>query len=256
MLQLSVDAARLYLLPVKLVVGIIFVIFSVQFRRKEYILNQIFGWAFISWAAYMLIDSFVFAFAPLSPLIYYICRGLWVIQLFALVFYAFFIFNAVKVIKYGEWIFEKKKELFFEIGVTILVALLLAINSPLTILDANKHRVDPNTLPVDFPVSVSEGFTTLGMIISIFPFVIYFISAYFMIRTAQKTEDPRAKGRMYLLLIGILMIPVGLIYFLLRGIFFPIYTFPVSLVGQLFYMSVPFLVFLALRKTDGEKKSN
>jgi hypothetical protein len=248
MLPISIDEVRLWLIIPKSIVAMLFFLSANRIYKKEHLINRIFSWAFIIWGIYMVIDAFVFTFAPLNTTIFYICRVLWGIQLFCLLLYAILILNATKIIKWGEYILKNRRELLLEIILFFVLASGLIIFSPLQIADSNGTQINPELLPVNFAVYVKEGFTPISMVISVTPFIVYFVCAGILFVIARKTEDVVAKRKMYLLIIGILMIPLGLIYFLLRSLFFPIYTFPVSVLGQLFYMLAPPAILFSLKK--------
>ena len=244
-----VDPVRIWLIIPKMIVAITFLYFAFKIKHQnDYLLNKIFFFAFLSWAIYNTFDSFSFTFAPASYTSFIICSVLWALQKVMLNTYSGLVYNASNIITYGELRVRKKKNQIIEITLLLISTVLMIIYAPLQVLDGNKNVIDPTTLPPTGVFSSAEGFSIISGIATAIPFIFYIIATVNLSKVIKKTEDSVSKKKMFVLVIGIDLIPIGLLYFLFRSLFFQTYSIWTSMIGQIFFLISPILVFWALGK--------
>ncbi|MHA1718317.1 MAG: hypothetical protein ACTSXK_02210, partial [Promethearchaeota archaeon] len=105
-----------------------------------------------------------------------------------------------------------------------------------------------------------EGFSLISGIASAIPFIYYIIATINLVKVIVNTENPMIKRKMLILVIGINLIPIGLLYFLFRSLFFQTYSIWSSMIGQFFFLLSPILIFWSLHagstsKSEKKKKS-
>ncbi len=244
-----VDPVRIWLIIPKMFTAIMFLYFAFRIKREsDYLLNKIFFFAFLSWAIYSTFDSFSFTFAPASYTSFIICSVLWALQKVMLNIYSGLVYNASNLITHGELRVKKKKYQFVEITLLLISTVLMIIEAPLQVLDENKEVIDPTTLPPSGLFSSAEGFSVISAIASAIPLIFYIIATINLSKIIKKTEDCVSKKKMLVLVIGIDLIPIGLLYFMFKNLLFHEYSIWSSMIGQMFLLISPILIFWALRK--------
>lgn len=246
-----VDPVRVWLIIPKMIVAITFLYFAFKIKHQsDYLLNKMFFFAFLSWAIYNTFDSFSFTFAPASYISFIICSVLWALQKVMLNAYSGLIYNASNIITKSESRVRNKKYQIIEITLLLISTVLMIIEAPLQVLDENKDVIDPKTLPsLEFFTS-AEGFSVISAIASVIPLIFYIIATVNLVKVIKKTEDLVSKKKMIVLVIGINLIPIGLLYFLFRSLFFQTYSIWTSMIGQFFFLISPILIFWALHKNE------
>ncbi|QEE18058.1 hypothetical protein DSAG12_03896 [Promethearchaeum syntrophicum] len=246
-----VDPVRVWLIIPKMFVAMMFLFFAFRIKRESnYLLNKIFFFAFLSWAIFSTFDSFSFTFAPASYTSFLICSVLWAIQKVMLNLYSGLVYNASNIITHGELRVKKKKYQFVEITLLLISTVLMIIEAPLQVLDENKDVIDPKTLPPSGVFTSAEGFSVISAIASAIPFIFYIIATVNLSKTIKKTEDRVSKKKMLGLVIGIDLIPIGLLYFMFKSLLFQTYSLWTSMIGQIFLFVSPILIFWALHKEE------
>ncbi len=250
-----VDPVRAWMIIPKVTVAVIFFVAGVLiYRKRDYVLNKIFLVAFCLWGVYNSLDAISSTFAAASPEWYVLCSVLWAIELFCLQYYAFLILNAALVIKNGEQSL-KPGPLVIQLVLFTLLGVLLTIFAPLQVVEPQGNVIPPETLPPKGDFSIAEAFSPVSLVIAAIPFVVYFISAAIMYSAIKAVEDSESKRHMVYLLIGMLFIPAGLIYFLLRNTFFPVYSITFSTIGQAIFIGAPVFIYLSQKKKHPSEKT-
>ena len=212
-----------YLLIVpKTVASILFLIVALKIfsHNKKYALNRIFFITFLSFSLYLLLDIFVYIFAPYSQEMLIVANIIFKIQMFILAFYMYMLFLASLVIKYG--IKKLKSKMVWFIGVIIFIlAILICTFKIIVVLDENGNIIDlpPTVSGFKATNGTKDGYNPiLALIISGFPLLldIYTIVLFIQVKNKLEINDP-ARKRMLNFIIGIILIPFGLLYFILQG---------------------------------------
>ncbi|UYP44211.1 hypothetical protein NEF87_000496 [Candidatus Lokiarchaeum ossiferum] len=244
-----VDELRLWLIIPKMISTFVFIFFGFKIKhQKKFLLNEIFFWAFLTWAIYNFIDCFSFTFAADSFLAFQICSIFWNIQKFLLITYALLVFNAVKVIVYGENKINDLKNHFLEISILIFSLSCLILFVPIKIMDEFNNVIEPSSLPPSGDFHVAEKFNGIGGFAAIIPFIYFIIASFHLVKILKSTDDETTKKRILMLIIGIDLNPIGMFYFVIRGLCFPNYTWLTSLIGQFFILMSPIFIYSSLRK--------
>lgn len=245
-----VDPVRVWLIFPKLLVAAAYLTFgTIIYRKRDYVLNKVFFAAFVSWAVYNGLDAFSNTFAASSVTWFRACSIMWTIQMFALYAYAFLIWQAARIIKESEWGLNNR--LVVTVFVVFMVlAGVLAWTAPLQVLDEAGTPIPPGDLPPAGAFQVTEVFNAWTVLLSLVPFVAYFLAAYHILGVLRKVDDRARKRRMIFILVGIMLVPLGALYFMFRSLFFPVYSLGSSLVGQAFFLGAPVFIYLSQRHPD------
>ena len=212
-------------------------------KISQYVVNQLFSLAFILWAIYVTIDGFVFTFGAASPSIFNLAKVLFGIQLAIGAAYAYAIVSVTRVIKDSQEVFKQYKGKYLEILGLLIVMIIVGATMSLKVVDLETNTmIDPTTLPPPGEFRIVEVFSLSSALGTVIPFLIFFLSLFYLIKVIIRTEDQVIKKKMVILTIGVSFAPIGLLYFVLRAFLFPIYTFTTALVGHIFWILSPLLV--------------
>ncbi len=237
------DKYRAWLIPIKLIVAISFLVYGKKVRKKsDYVVNRLFFYGFLSFALYLILDSAFLILTPASQLWYNIANIVWVLSLLGLFLYTFFTYMAGRIINQGEHILRRKVEVLFLLGLFIIAGTLMGVYSEISVINSSGDVINSSNLPPTGNFRVIEKFSLLSTILALIPFGFNFWTLIFLNGVRKKAKDEHTKKRMELLLWGLFMIPLGLLYFLLRSNFFPIYQFWDSIIGQIFFFIAPLLI--------------
>ena len=238
-----------YLLIVpKTVASILFLLVALKIfhLNKKYALNRIFLITFLSFSVYLLLDIFVYIFAPYSQEMLNIANIIFKIQIFILAFYMYMLFLASLLIKYGTKILKFKW--VWLIGVIILIlAILICTFKIIVVLDENGNiitELPPIVTGFKATNGTKEGYNSLlALLISAFPLLldIYTIVLFIQIRNGLKIDDPSRKLMLYFI-IGIILIPFGLLYFILQGSV-AFNNYPSIIIGYVIWIISPFFLW-------------
>ena len=235
-------------MPIKLFECILWGILAVKILRlKNYRVNQLLSLGFLSFAIYFLLESFSFTFAATSPENFVIMRSVWKIELFFSTFSAFFMFLAVFIIRKGE-----KSLTLINVGILIVLflvaAIMLMIFFPMEVVDAENRIIDPATFPPKGVFYAKYKITTIGAIISAIPLLFYFIGCFYLFPLYRVTADRDIRQKMLLMILGLLFVPFGYLYYILLGLVNAHPDFGISMIGHIFWISAPLLIYFSQRK--------
>jgi hypothetical protein len=230
-----------WLLIPKVVEIILFVILATKmYRLSEYILNRILSAAFIIWALYIVCDSIVWISAANSRPWYDISQAIRDISMVLAITMSLLMFFSAQIIKDGEKSLNSWKTIMISI-ILIIFAVFLNINDELVVINSQGTKLDPSTFPVNEPVQVVYQITPWLILSSVIPFAVYIISIVKLSQLAINVKDQKSKQKMWLMVAGIAMIPLGMIYFVVLGLFTTT-TFVTSSIGHVIWMLAPFLM--------------
>jgi hypothetical protein len=241
------DQTRVFSMFLKLGEAIFFIFMALQIRQKnrEYILNKIFAAAFISFAIYLISDSLAYLFAPQGYVWYMIGRIFYVIGYTGLFSYSFILVNGVRVIKNGEIVLEDKVKLWLLFGITFVCLGLFLVSTKIKIYNGLNQLIDPQNLPPTDSFYMTEGLTTASIIASILPLIFYGFAVTTIIRIINSSQNPSIKRNMIFMGLGIAMIPIGIIYFMVRGLIWQEYSIFSTIIGHIFYISSPIAIYFS-----------
>ena len=240
------EPAKALLLPINLSIAIDFIIFGIKIKKKEkeYIVNSLFLTAFLFWAIYLIMDGISTTFACASPSAFKIANILWDLEIFSLFAYTYTVFLIIRIIRNGENILKNRTRLIVEIVVIVIFAIIAMAYSQITIYDSTGALVSPDDLPYTNGVfQTKDSFEKLGLYVVVLAFLLNIVSLVFLTKVRNACTVQLTKQRMTYMIVGITMIPLGLLYFLLRSMFFPNFSFGVSIIGQLMFAIAPFAIW-------------
>ncbi|MBN2152347.1 MAG: hypothetical protein JW839_12925 [Candidatus Lokiarchaeota archaeon] len=229
--------------------------------QSKYILNHLFYLAFICWSVNIAFDGVLYIIAPNGDFLFHAANIIRDFGIFMLAFTPLCFMLASFVIKEGEEVtlHVKKKRLAFTFIMSFLTAVSVALTDTVLVVDkTTKLPIDPQSLPPAGAFTVTfDSITPAGQLSSILflAFVTWYVCSVLLMFSQQARESGRRRARTRLLMFGILMIPVGIIYFILLPYILP--TFQalsttdlrpwVNLIGQLIWATSPVLVYLGIR---------
>jgi hypothetical protein len=244
-----------WLLIPKIIEIIIFIIFGAKmYLRKGYALKQLFSFALLTWGVYIIIDSIVWITAANSLNAYRVVGVLRDISLFLAILMSFLIFLTAKVIENGIQIIKSK--LIIITGIVFLIfTILLNMNDQLVVINQNGVILPPEAFPPTEKVQVVYQITAWTITSSLVPIGVYLYAIVILVKIAKKTTDPIAKKRMWAMIIGIAMIPLGMVYFIMIGLFGNIEIVTAS-IGHFIWIMAAIFIWISQSDHDHELKKS
>jgi hypothetical protein len=186
--------------------------------HQKYTLNKLFSAALFVWGVYIIIDSIVWITAANSDQAYNIVRYLRDISIYLAISMSFLVFLTSKVIQQGENVLKSKSVMI--VGITFVIfAILFNLNDDLVVINQIGGIIEPINFPPEEPVQVIYQITPWTIAGSLIPLLTYFYSVGILIIIAKKTAEKSSVLKMWKIIFGISMIPSGMIYFILLGLF-------------------------------------
>jgi hypothetical protein len=266
-LQPAIDITRLIVVLAKIgdctLSALIAIIIK---RRSKYILNTLFSFALIGWAIYIGTDTILYQIAPISLLFFNIANMLRDIGMIGISIVPLCYIFAAFLIRDGEEItfHQKRKRLVLAFVVNFAIIMGVIMNDSIMVYqknaDGTKTLIDPATLPPTVPYSVNFDSVSLwGRIAFIFylSYVAWYVAAIYLMFIVQKRESGVEKQRAIYIMIGILMIPSGIVYYVLLGTFKvppDIYAI-LDILGHIIWMLSPIMIYLSLRLQQSNVKT-
>ncbi len=198
----------------KTVASILFFLVAMKIYsiNKKYALNRFFLLTFLSFSLYLLIDIFVYIFAPYSQEMFAIANITFKIQIFILGFYMYMLFLASLIIKIGAKILRSKW--IWLIGIIFLILVILICTFQIIVVLDENGNIITELPPIEpgFKATngTKEGYNSLlTLFISGFPLFldIYTIILFIQVRSKLSINDPSRKNMMYFI-IGIILVPI------------------------------------------------
>jgi hypothetical protein len=249
--MVTYNPVEYFILIPKIVEYIMFLILAIKtYRMKDYIVNKVIGLAFFVWTFYTFSDLIQWITGANSITMLAIANGIRDVQIFAAMIFAYLIFLDTEIIKFGEGGIDKKK-LKIILGVYIILTILLVATESLYVADVT----DPEKLPLPpelwettAMIEVTSNLSLITAILMVFPLILYAKSISTLYKIAKKSQ-PDNKRKMIQLIVGITLIPVGIIYFaIVIGIGL---TFILQIIfystGRFFWVSAAFIIWNSQR---------
>jgi hypothetical protein len=232
-------------------------------RMSKYILNHLFYMAFICWSVYIGTDCVLYAIAANSEFAYIIANMMRDLGVFMLAFTPLCFIQAGFIIKEGEEIalHTKNKRVIFTFLITFVIAVILALTDTIVVMDLTPpgtQIIEPSLLPPTGAFKVTfDSITLQGQVSTffIFVFVAWYVASVLLMFVQQSRESGSKRKRSQLIMLGMLMIPVGICYYLLYKslllVFQPLTPVDLrpwfDLIGHVIWAMSPVLVFLGMR---------
>jgi len=250
----GLDFSTLIIMLAKIADCCISTILAIIIKKKsKYILNTLFFISLLGWATYIGTDAILYQIAPISLVFYNIANLLRDIGMVGISLVPLGYILAAFLIKDGEEItFQQKKKrilLAFIVDFAIIIGVIVN-DSVLVYVKGTKITIDPRTLPPTVPYSVNFDSVTLnGQIAFIFylSYVAWYLAAIYLIFSVQKGKSGPEKRRASFIMAGMLMIPAGILYYVIFGPRIPLVIYTIfDLLGHVIWILSPVLIFLGL----------
>jgi len=224
-------------------------------RNSKYILNSLFCFALIGWAIYIGTDTILYQLAPINLFFFNFANLLRDIGMIGISLVPLGYILAAFLIKDGEEITfqQKKKRLFIAFIVNFAIIIGVIVNDSIVVyMKGTKIPIDPATLPPTVPYSVNfDAVTINGQIAFIFymSYVAWYLAAIYLIFSVQKRKSGLEQRRAKFIMYGMLMIPVGITYYVLLGFLkvpADIYAY-LDILGHIIWTLSPVLIYLGVR---------
>ncbi len=240
----------------KLVASALFLMVAIKIyaSNKKYLLNRIFLLTFLSFSLYLLLDIFVYIFAPYSATMLLIANIVFKIQLFILTLYMYMLFLASLIVKNGSESMQSKRVWIIG-GILLVLMVFICIFKIIVVLDSNGEVITdlpPVTSGFKATNATGEGYSDiLVLLITGFPLLldVYTIVLFTQVKNGLQSNDPARKQMVYFI-IGIILIPAGLIYFILQGMI-AFNSYPSIILGYAIWIASPFFIW---KSQIGKKK--
>jgi hypothetical protein len=228
-------------------------------RLSNYILNHLYYIAFLGWGVFIGTDGLLFIIAAQSPLLYTVAnvlRDVGVIMI-ALIPLCFVIGG--DVINEGEEIalHVKRGKMLFTFIINFALSVAMLFTDSIKVYDislpAQWPAIDPASLPptgnfvVNFDTQSAEGIFGSAMIIVFVGWYAYSVIQMFVV---QRGLAGARRARARYIMVGVLMIPTGIVYFIVLGYFQTGVTWDrllLVMLGHVIWMLSPVLVYIGMR---------
>ncbi|MHA1718757.1 MAG: hypothetical protein ACTSWX_12560 [Promethearchaeota archaeon] len=243
------DPIEYILLIPKIVEISMFIFLAVKiYRSKDYILNKIYSYAFLTWTLYTLSDIVMWTNGANSLTWLFIANRFRDLQVIAATIFAFLMYFSTRIIIVGYQGLNKKKVIFIFM-IFLIIAVLLAVTDKLDVYDGNGNLLPSNQWETAPLVVVSPNIGLLTAILMMFPLSLYVVSVVSLIKLVKtKIDDPELKRRMNYLIIGITLIPTGVIYFAIVLGVPNFYNAITGVFGRIIWIIAPVFIWLSQRQ--------
>nr|MDO8110486.1 hypothetical protein [Candidatus Sigynarchaeota archaeon] len=252
----------------KLVDVVISITLAMKIKRlSSYILSRLFFLAYTGWSVFIASDAVLFEIAMLSPAFFVMANILRDISIVMICLVPVCFIIGVFVIKEGEEIaIEKKKGRLISLFLmSLIITTGILLNDKIVVYDITVNPIVPfgidelPPLPGTYLVNFdqSTGFPLVFYLI----FVAWYVTGTMLMFSIQHRESGIKKMRARRIMWGILMIPAGIVYFVILG-----YLFPdtgslelrgiLTVLGHVLWNLSPTLIFLGLRMKEKENDTS
>ena len=247
--MVNYDPIEYILLIPKIIEILMFVFLAIKiYRSKDYILNKIYCYAFLTWTLYTLSDIIMWSNGANSITWLFIANRFRDLQVIAATIFAFLMYFSTRIIIVGYKGLNKKKIISLFI-IFLIIAILLAITDSLDVYDGDGILLTSDEWESADLVVVSPNIGIVTAILMMVPLFLYIVSVVSLIKLVKtKIEDPDLKKRMNYLIVGISLIPIGVIYFAIILGFPNIYNAFTGILGRIIWIIAPIFVWLSQRQ--------
>ncbi len=220
------------------------------YNLKKTDLNKLFMIAFLTWSIYTICDLIMWITAANSPTWFIIDNRLRDLQLISAYAFSYMIFYASQLIKSGKKGIKKNMMLIIA-GIYLMCAIAFVATDELEITDGVGNVLDPNVWATAPVIVVSPNISLISALFMAIPLILYGVSVATLIRVInQIDDDPALRKRMIYLIIGICLIPLGIIYFAIVLSDPSLYNFWVAFIGRMIWAFSPVFVWRSQKKSD------
>jgi len=248
--MLLAESYDYYLIGPKFFAFVLFVIagFKIYNLNRKYALNKYYLAGMLSWGIYILMDALIWVISDLSATGYEVGSLMRDLQMFSAMGLGFFIYNAQKIIDKGEKSLYTKRY-YVELAVFIVLSILLVYIDGVRVYTSDGVIVNKESLPLEnvqtYTVPIITEWTA---ILTAFPIVVYAYSIYKQFQLAKsKITEKKLKQRIKKRAVGLILILVGIIYFILQNIV-GWSGWAAVLTGYAFWIIAPVLIYQSTKR--------
>ena len=160
------------------------------------------------------------------------------------------IFYAAQLIKSGKAGIKKNMMLIIA-GIYLVCAIAFVATDKLEITDGAGTVLDPSLWATAPRIVVSPNISLISALFMAIPLILYGISVATLIKVINQIDnDPKLRKRMINLIIGICLIPLGIIYFAIVLSDPRLYNFLVAFIGRMIWAFSPVFIWWSQKKID------
>nr|MDO8110749.1 hypothetical protein [Candidatus Sigynarchaeota archaeon] len=228
-------------------------------KLSNYILNYLFFISFIGWGIFIGLDGLLYIIAPNGAFLYTLANIFRDVCMIMIALIPLCFIQAGFIIKEGEEIalHEKKLRLILSFIVSFVISIAMISTDSIIVMDKTAHPPHPflpDELPPTGAFSVSFDPNILANLFYI-SFVAWYVFGVFLMFFQQRREAGVKRNRTRYIMFGILMIPIGIVYFIVQPYIMPLLPvvpgvdpkFVYNLVGQIIWAFSPILVYIGMR---------
>ncbi|MHA1723503.1 MAG: hypothetical protein ACTSXH_01485 [Promethearchaeota archaeon] len=182
------------------------------YKKKDYIVNKLFGSAMWSWNIYTISDLIIWTHGADSILMLQIVNIVRDIQIFAAITFAYLIYIATQIIEHSVKAINRKKIIIIG-AIFYVLGILMITNESIYIRDVEGNVLSPSEWETASIVIVATDIYLFFGALMLFPTILYILSIISLNRVKKRSNDQALKARMNRLIIGIALVPIGIIYF-------------------------------------------
>ncbi|TFH30900.1 MAG: hypothetical protein E4G98_01170 [Promethearchaeota archaeon] len=218
------------------------------YRSKRTKLNTIYAISFFIWTLYTMSDLIMWITAANSPTWLIIDNVIRDIQVISAVIFAFLIYFSTQIVVKGynglNW-----KQIYIMASIFLMIAVLVALVDRLDVYDANNQLLDPSQWDTEPIVVISPNMGWKTMILMGIPLILYVQSVIALFKLIRDhVDDVGLKYQMYNLIVGIALIPIGILYFAVVLSIPNWYNIVVITIGRSLWIAAPIFIWRSQQK--------
>ncbi len=165
-----------------------------------------------SWNIYTISDLIIWTHGADSVLMLQVVNVVRDIQIFAAITFAYLIYIATQIIEHSVKAINRKKiiivgTIFYVLGI------LMITNESIYVRNVEGNVLPPSEWESASMVIVATNINLFFGALMLFPTILYILSIMSLNRVKKGTDNQALKVRMNRLIIGISLLPIGIIYF-------------------------------------------
>lgn len=218
------------------------------YRSKRTKLNSVYALAFFVWTLYTMSDLIMWITAANSPTWFIIANAVRDVQVISAVVFAFLIYFSTQIIVHGyqglNW-----KHIRIIAAIFFVNAILIAVVDKLEVFDANNNLLPQSQWDTAPLVVVSPNITWKTILLMAIPLSLYIQSVIALLKLIhQHVDDHALKKRMLNLIIGIILIPTGIVYFATVLGIPNLYNIVMITIGRSLWIAAPIFIWRSQQK--------
>ncbi|MHA1338561.1 MAG: hypothetical protein ACTSRZ_02355 [Promethearchaeota archaeon] len=199
-------------LPKAVEIFCFFITGLIIYKKKKYIVNKLFAIAMWCWNIYTISDLIIWTHGADSITMLKVVNVVRDIQIIAAISFAFLIYFATQVIDQSLKALNKRKIIIIGI-IFYALGVIMCLNESIFIQDPDGNILNPSEWETAPLVIVATDINLFFGSLMLLPVILYILSIQSLNRVKKKIEDPISRKRMNRLILGIALLPTGLIYF-------------------------------------------